>query len=313
MAIVNESNQNEETFGRTGYVAIAGKPNVGKSTLLNALLGQKVAAVTYRPQTTRKQQLGILTRTEAQTLSQAIFIDTPGIHEPFHLLGERMNSEAAAALDDADLVLILTDAARPPDENDHRLADAVADHAPTAPKLLVFNKIDQVSPETLEDHLREFAEIFPAIDTLRISALRGDNLDVLVEAIFTRLPEGPPFFPPDQVTDLYEREIAADLIREAALLHLRDEVPHSLAVRIDQFKERGDSGAFIEATLFVERDSQIGIVVGSGGEKLKQIGTHARKEIEAMSGRKIHLQLRVKLRKNWRSDPGTLNKFGFSK
>ncbi|HUF39005.1 MAG TPA: GTPase Era [Anaerolineales bacterium] len=294
---------------RTGYVAIAGKPNVGKSTLLNALLGQKIAAVTYRPQTTRKQQLGILTRSR----SQAIFIDTPGIHQAFHLLGERMNAEAAAALEDADLVLILIDAARPPDEDDRRLAAAIAEHAGTVHKLLVFNKIDQASPETLEEHIRDFTGIFPEIDSLRISALRGDHLEDLVAAIFAALPEGPPFFPADQVTDLFEREITADLIREAALLNLRDEVPHSMAVRIDQFKERGDTGAYIEATLFVERDSQVGIVVGAGGEMLKRIGTHARKEVEAMSGRKVHLQLRVKVRKNWRGDPGTLDKFGFSK
>jgi GTP-binding protein Era len=293
---------------RTGYVAIAGKPNTGKSTLLNAVLGQKVAAVTHRPQTTRKQQLGILTRDG----SQAIFIDTPGVHQPFHLLGERMNAEAAAAFADADLVLILVDAAQPPDDDDRRLAAAIAEHAPTRRSLLVLNKIDQVSPESLEEHARAFAGLFPEVETVRISALRGDRLDELVDAIFDRLPEGAPFFPPDQVTDLYEREIAADLIRESALLHLRDEVPHSLAVRIDQFIERGETGALIEATLFVERDSQIGIVVGSAGEMLKKIGTHARKEIEAMSGRKVHLQLRVKVRKNWRSDPGTLSKFGFS-
>jgi GTP-binding protein Era len=310
---MDHTEPNEPDFGRTGYVAIAGKPNVGKSTLLNAILGQKIAAVTYRPQTTRKQQLGILTRAGEPGVSQAIFIDTPGIHEPYHLLGERMNSEAAAALEDADLILVLVDAARPPDDNDRRLAEAVAEHAPRTARLLVFNKIDQVSPESLEAHIDGFAELFTEVESIRISALRGDNLAELVDTIFARLPAGPPFFPPDQVTDLYEREISADLIREAALLHLRDEVPHSLAVRIDQFKERGDTGAYIEATLFVERDTQIGIVVGSGGEMLKRIGTHARKEIEAMSGRKVHLQLRVKVRKNWRSDPGTLSNFGFSK
>jgi GTP-binding protein Era len=309
---MDDLNKTETDFGRTGYVAIAGKPNVGKSTLLNAVLGQKVAAVTYRPQTTRKQQLGILTRGD-EVLSQAVFIDTPGVHEPFHLLGERMNAEAAAALQNADLVLVLIDAARPPDDNDRRVAEAVAESAPSVRKLVVFNKIDQVSPDTLAEHIQAFELLFPGIDSIRISALRGDNLPELVEAIFALLPEGPLFFPPDQVTDLFEREIAADLIREASLLHLRDEIPHSLAVRIDQFKERGDSGAYIEATLFVERDTQIGIVVGARGEMLKQIGTHARKEIEAMTGRKVHLQLRVKVRKNWRSDPGTLGKFGFSK
>lgn len=298
-----------EKTPRTGYVAIAGKPNVGKSTLLNAVLGQKIAAVTHRPQTTRKQQLGILTRDG----SQAVFIDTPGIHKPFHLLGERMNAEAAVAFESADLVLILADAAHPPDDDDRRLAEAVLAFAPVQRRLLVLNKIDLTGPERLEENAGAFAELFPGTETIRISALRGDQLDTLVDAIFARLPEGEPFFPPDQVTDLYEREIAADLIREAALLHLRDEIPHSLAVRIDRFVERGETGALIESTVFVERDSQIGIVVGTKGEMLKRIGTHARKEIEAMSGRKVHLELRVKVRKNWRSDPGTLKNFGFTK
>lgn len=293
--------------GRSGYVAIAGKPNAGKSTLMNSILGQKVAAVTFRPQTTRKQQLGILTREGAQI----IFIDTPGIHRPQHKLGAQMNVEAARALEDADLVLILVDAAHPPDDDDRRLAAAVLENAAGRKKLLALNKIDRVNDETLAEHAALFEALFPGTSSVRISALRSAHLEQLVSMIMERLPEGDPFFPPEQMTDLYEREIAADLVREAALLELRDEVPHSIAVRIDQFTERGETGAYIEATLFVERESQIGIVVGKGGSMLKRIGTHARKEIEAMSGRKVHLQLRVKLRKNWRNDEGTLRRFGF--
>ena len=299
----------EEPVGRAGYVALAGKPNVGKSTLLNAFIGQKIAAVTYRPQTTRKMQLGILTRGE----SQVIFIDTPGIHRPLHKLGEQMNAEAAMALEDANLLLILLDAAFPPDEDDVRLAETIAEHAPERARLVVLNKIDRVDTETLAANRTQHLALFPGAESMEVSAQNGDNINALIDRIFELLPEGFPFYPEDQLTDLYEREIAADLIREAALLNLRDEVPHSIAVRVDEFKERGDSGAFIAATLFVERESQIGIVVGKGGAMLKTLGTHARKEIEAMSGRKVHLQLRVKLRKNWRNDEKTLRNFGFSR
>lgn len=298
----------ETAPGRSGYVALAGKPNVGKSTLLNAFLGQKIAAVTFRPQTTRKQQLGILTRGE----SQIIFIDTPGIHRPLHKLGEQMNAEAALALEDSNLLLILVDVSTPPDEDDRRLAETIAEHAPDRAKLLVLNKIDRGSAEELAANQAEYAALFPSVEAVAISAQRGDQVEALVDRIFELLPEGFPFFPADQLTDLYEREIAADLIREAALLHLRDEVPHSVAVRIDEFTERGDMGAYISATIFVERESQIGIVVGKGGTMLKKLGTHARKEIEEMSGRKVHLQLRVKLRKNWRNDEKTLRNFGFN-
>ena len=224
-----------------------------------------------------------------------------------------MNAEAIAALEEADLLLILVDASQPPDSNDRQLAGAIADYADQLEKILVLNKIDRANPEARTEHAALFEQLFPGVPAVPVSALTGENLSALIEMIFERLPEGLPFYPPDQVTDLYERELSADLIREAALLHLRDEIPHSIAVRIDRFNERGETGARIEATLFVERDSQIGIVVGRGGSMLKQIGTHARKQIEAMSGRKVHLDLRVKVRKNWRNDPGTLSKFGFNK
>ncbi len=296
-----------ESEHRAGYVSIAGRPNVGKSTLLNALLGQKVAAVTYRPQTTRKQQLGILSLDHAQL----IFIDTPGIHLSRHKLGEKMNVEAERAFEDANLVLIVVDASLPPQEEDILLAETLARVAPGLQKLVALNKIDRVEEETLAEIRAAYQEIFPGIDICDLSARTGQGLPQLLLQLIEALPVGPPYFPPDQLTDLYEREITADLIREAALLHLRDEIPHSIAVRIDEFKERGDSGAFIAATLFVERESQIGIVVGSKGRMLKRIGTHARREVEAMSGRKVHLELRVKLRKNWRNDEGVLQQFGF--
>ena len=298
------------TVFRSGFVAVMGRPNVGKSTLLNALLGIKVAAVSPWPQTTRKQQMGILTLEDAQI----IFVDTPGVHNPLHKLGEHMNEEAAEVLRECDLCMLVVDVSEPPGEEDQLLADLLVDLKRPIPTLLALNKADLVDPEGLEPHQRAFQDMFPqAGELLPISATRGDNLDLLVKEIVSQLPEGPPFFPEDQITDLYEREIAADLIREAVLYHLRDEVPHSIAVRIDEYKERDHHGAYIAATLFVERDSQKGIVIGQGGSMLKKIGIAARQEIEAMSGRKVFLQLRVKVRKNWRNDEGALRLFGFSR
>ncbi len=300
-------NSTPESSFRAGFVALAGRPNVVKSTLINRLLGQKIAAVTPRPQTTRKRQLCILSDEHAQI----VFLDTPGIHLPRHKLGERMNAEARHALEESDLVLAMVDASEPPQEEDRLVARSIQETAPQIPSLLVLNKLDLVGEELLASRMEAHQQLFPVSEALAISATRGDNLESLKAAILSRLPEGDPFFPLDQITDSYERDLAADLIREAALLHLRDEVPHGIALRIDEFTERGTSGAYIAATLFVERDSQKGIVIGSGGQMLKRIGRHARREIEAMSGRKVFLKLRVKVRKNWRNDEKVLRQFGF--
>ncbi|NPA92183.1 MAG: GTPase Era [Chloroflexi bacterium] len=292
---------------RAGFVALAGRPNVGKSTLMNALLGQKVAAVSPRPQTTRKRQLGILTTDRGQI----VFVDAPGIHKAHHKLGEAMNYEALATWEDVDLILFMVDGAYPPHEEDRMVAQYIRETAGELPTLIVFNKVDLTPKDRLEAYQAMYQELLPDAPLIPVSALTGEGLDALLDAIFERLPVSPPYYDEDTITDLTEREIAADLIREAALLHLRDEVPHAMAVRIDEYKERGDHGAYIAATLFVERDSQKGIVIGKGGTMLKQIGTTARQAIEAMSGRKVFLDLRVKVRKNWRNDPGTLRQFGF--
>jgi GTP-binding protein Era len=294
---------------KAGFVAVVGRPNVGKSTLINALLKQKIAAVSPKPQTTRRTQLGILSMESAQI----IFIDTPGIHKPVHKLGEYMNEAAAETLKDADIILWLVDASAPPNEEDQIVAARLAEAPKDTPILLALNKVDLISGEALDARQAAYQALLPTAKALRLSALSGYEIERLKQEMTARLPEGEAFYSEDQITDLYEREIATELIREAALLHLRDEVPHSIAVRMDEYQERGERGAYIRATLLVERDSQKGIVIGKSGEMLKAIGSTARREIESMSGRKVFLELRVKVQKNWRNTPEGLRAFGFSR
>ena len=298
--------ENHQEF-KSGFVAIIGRPNVGKSTLLNQLMGQKIAAVSPRPQTTRRQQLGILT-TDGM---QIIFTDTPGIHHAKHKLGNYMNEEAVIALEDSDVAVFIVDGSVGPEPEDYLLADVLRQVGGNVPTILVLNKMDQVNPDNQENYREVYQSLVPNAAIMEISALKGEGLDELLSAISIELPAHPPFYPPDQITDLYEREIAADLIREAALNILRDEVPHSIAIRIDEFTERENGNAYIEATLFVERDSQKGIVIGTGGKMIKNLGIEARKSIEEMSGRRVFLKMKVKVRKNWRNDEKSLRLFGF--
>lgn len=295
---------------RSGFVAVMGRPNVGKSTLMNALLHQKIAAVSPKPQTTRFQQFGILTLKNAQL----IFVDTPGLHYPHHRLGEYMNEGAQRALNDADMGLLIVDGGTfPPHEEDRLILDVLNEIDPTPPMVMAMNKIDKLTEDEINEHSASYHKLLPDAELIPISATRGDNLNQLLEKLIEHLPAGPPLFPEDQITDLFERDIAADMIRAAAMIHLRDEVPHAIAVRIDEYKERNETGAYIAATLFVERESQKAIVIGREGTMIKQIGTTARKEIEEMSGRKVYLKLRVKVRKNWRNDEQALSLFGFKR
>ena len=292
---------------KSGFVAVMGCPNVGKSTFVNKLLGTKIAATSPWPQTTRKTQMGILTL----ELAQIIFVDTPGVHNPIHKLGERMNQEALKVLEDSDVILFLVDISQLPDEEDKLLADTLSKLRRSVHTIMILNKVDLVSQEIYEEHQELYHSLVPSSESVAVSSTRGDNLEELVNKVVSLLPEGPPFFPDDQITDLYEREIAADLIREAVIYNLRAEVPHSIAVRIDEFKDKEQNLTYIAATLFVERDSQKGIVIGKGGGTLKKIGIDARQKIEELIGRKVYLQLRVKVRKNWRNDDAALRLFGF--
>lgn len=294
---------------KSGYVAVIGRPNVGKSTLLNAFMAQKIAAVSPRPQTTRRRQLGILSLPEAQV----VFVDTPGIHKPVHRLGEFMNQVALDALQDADVILWIVDASARPNEEDALTADHLAEIAAQDPVkvVLALNKIDQVKDEQRTERLNEYQALCPAAFPMMVAASTGFAIDALLSVILERLPPGPAYYDAEQITDLYERDIAADLVREAVLRHLKDEVPHSTAVRIDEYKDRDEESAYIGATLLVERDSQKPIVIGKGGEMLKRIGTTARREIEDMTGRKVFLDLHVKVMENWRQNPTMLRKLGY--
>lgn len=293
---------------RTGYIAIIGRPNVGKSTLVNALLGQKIAAVSPKPQTTRKRQLGILTTDNYQL----VFVDTPGIHHARHKLGEFLNQEAQESLEGVDVILWLVDVSVKPMEEDKQIGSLLNKLPRRTPLVLAANKMDLIPAEALTARLEAYqASVKKEARVISISAVQNQNLDQLIELLVSLSPARPPEFDEEQVTDSYERDIAADLIREACLNELRDEVPHGVGVRVDEFSERENGMLYIAATVFVERDSQKGILIGEGGRMMKAIGSAARQEIEEMGGRKVFLELRVKVLKDWRNDENALQRFGY--
>ncbi len=299
---------------RSGFVAVIGRPNVGKSTLVNTLLGQKIAIVSPKPQTTRNRLLGILTRPDAQV----IFVDTPGIHKPMHKLGEFMREQALAAIPDADVLVWLVDAAVSPTAEDREIAALLAASASAIPLLMALNKVDLLAADELPERQQVYRELLVGAarrpedsPLLPISALQGDRCADLLELVIAHLPPGPRYFPPDQVTDQQERFLAAELVREQALLHLHQEVPHGIAVVVDEFKERETGLAYISATLYVERESHKAIVLGRKGSMLKAIGQAARLEIERALDRPVYLDLWVKVRPRWRRDPADLQRLGY--
>ncbi len=290
---------------KSGFVAIVGRPNVGKSTLLNQAIGQKIAIMSDKPQTTRNKIHGVYTTEDAQI----VFLDTPGIHKPFSKLGDYMVKAAESALDEVDVVLFMTDASEKLGGGDRYIIERL--RRTETPVFLVLNKIDKVHPDDLlpvidtYKALHHFAEIVP------VSALLGNNVSTLLEQVIRYLPEGPMYYPADQVTDHPEQFVCAELIREKILWLTREEVPHSVAVEIESMS-RGDNGVVrIGAIIYVERDSQKGILIGKNGSMLKEIGRQAREEMERLLGSKIFLELWVKVKKDWRNREAILKSLGY--
>ena len=305
---MTETNEIQFDGFKSGYVALVGKPNVGKSTLLNDYVGQMIAAVSAKPQTTRRRQLGILTLENAQI----VFVDTPGMHAGDYKLSRFINEEAQFALMDADLILFIVDASQPPDAEDQALAGEITALKDPPKVLLVLNKIDLISPELVQERREQYAALMAFSDWIQISALTAPGREILLDKVIAMLPEGPHYFPDDQITDIYEREIAEDLIRAAALENLHEEVPYGIFVRVDDYQVRSDNLRYIHATILVERDSHKGIVIGKGGAMIKKISTEARMKIEELSGEKVYLELQVKVEKNWRNNQDFLRRVGLS-
>ena len=280
---------------RSGFVAIVGRPNAGKSTLVNTLVGRKVAIVSPRPQTTRNRIQGIVNRDDAQI----VLIDTPGIHQPHNVLSRQMMDEAQHALEGVDVLSLIVDASVDFGAGDEFSLEWVRRfHGPT---FLLLNKVDRVRKQILLPLIERYAALYDFAEVFPVSALTGEGCPALVDSCLARLPESPPYFPPDQFTDQPERFLAAELIREKAIVATREEVPHAIAVLVDSFEEKKEL-VKIRATLYVEREGQKGILIGKRGETMKKIGTQARREIESILGTHIFLELFVKVQPNWRQN-----------
>ncbi|MGI5867536.1 MAG: GTPase Era [Syntrophaceticus schinkii] len=292
-------------FIKSGFACIIGRPNVGKSTLLNQFMGRKVAIVSDKPQTTRNRILGILTTKDAQ----AVFIDTPGIHKPRHKLGAYMTRLAQETLEEVDLVIYVVDASVPPGTGEEYILEQLQEVS--TPVLLVLNKIDLIKKQELLPLIDWFSKRYDFQNIVPVSALTAENLDKLRELIAANLKEGPFFYPAEMVTDQPEKFVAAEIIREKVLHLTREEVPHAVAVVIEEMKERENGLFYINAVVYVERDSQKGIIIGRGGRMLKEIGQLARQELQAILGNKVYLDLWVKVKKDWRDDEAVLRSFGY--
>jgi len=292
---------------RSGVIAVAGRPNVGKSTLINRILGQKIAIVSPKPQTTRRQQLGIYTTDRGQIL----FTDTPGLHKPQHKLGEFMVTVAEEALKDADIILWVLDISVEPQEADRHIAETIARLRSETQLILALNKADLVDEKTCEARMNSYSELIPNDAAVLVSAVEGTGVAELVDFLMDNLPNGPRYYPVDQVSEVSQRFIAAEVIREKIILNTDQEIPHSVAVEINEYKERSEKMTYINAIIYVERDSQKGIIIGKGGEMIKRLGAEAREELTGMLGTQVYLELHVKVLKNWRTDEDLMRRLGY--
>ncbi len=303
----------EGTEFRSGFVCFVGRPNTGKSTLTNALVGSKVAITSNRPQTTRHTIRGIVHRDDFQI----VLVDTPGLHRPRTLLGQRLNDLVKDTYSEVDVIGMCIPADEKIGPGDRWIYEQIRTIAPRTKLIAIVTKIDKVSKDRVGEQLLAVSELFGSdAEIVPVSATSGEQLDVLVDVLVAQLPPGPAFYPDGELTDEPEEVLMAELIREAALEGVRDELPHSLAVVIDEVEERpgrpeDDPLIDVHAILYVERDSQKGIVIGKGGARLREVGTAARTQIEKLLGTKVYLDLRVKIAKNWQRDPKQLGRLGF--
>lgn len=297
-----------DSMFRSGFATIIGRPNVGKSTLLNSLIGQKIVIMSDKPQTTRNKIQGVLTRKDAQI----VFLDTPGIHKPRHRLGERLNEMAKSTLAEVEAILFVADAEAGLGVGDEYIIDEL--QGTKTPVFLVLNKIDRVDRQKIAELSATYLKLFPFREVVPISALTGENVPQLVEKIVAVLPEGPQYYPEDMITDQPEQFLVAEIVREKVLHLTRDEVPHSIAVVIEEMKPReGRKLVYIRAVIYCERESQKGILIGGGGGMLKEVGRLAREELEPILGTRIYLELWVKVKKDWRNREQLLREFGYGR
>jgi GTP-binding protein Era len=288
---------------RSGFATLIGRPNSGKSTLLNHLVGEKISIVTNKPQTTRSIIRGIVTRPEGQL----VLVDTPGVHKPVHRMNSLMMKSVRAAMSEVEVLALMVDASQPFGKGDQFVLELIAPISKA--KVLVLNKIDKMRKPDLLPLIDTYSKLTKFEDIVPVSALRGENVEALVKVLFRLLPVGPPLYPEDQLTDRQERSIAAEIIREKLIDLTEDELPYSTAVSVDRFEE-GDTLCRIFATIHVERETQKGIVIGKGGRLLKEAGIAARYDLEKLLGRQVYLELRVRVTADWREDEGALKEFG---
>lgn len=290
---------------KSGFVSIVGRPNVGKSTLMNTIIGEKIAIVSDKPQTTRTRIQGIHTCDEGQI----VFVDTPGIHKPKHLLGEYMVKVSTRTLEEVDLIYYMTDVTRPLGGGEKYILSQLVDVR--VPVFLLVNKIDLATEDQTKEFIHSFSGEMSFAEIIPLSAANGTNISLLLDKTFSCLPEGPLYYPADNVTDQPVSLIAAELIREKALMLTRDEVPHSLAVEMEEFRTQANGKVYLKAVIYTERDSQKGIIIGKKGQMLKNIGEQSRVDIEKLIDSPVYLDLWVKVKKNWRDSENNLNQLGY--